>query len=401
MAVSGIPHAHERERPHELDPITTSMNSLRGENLSELKDVRERAASGRRQRCAGSSERTAEVDGYRQRTQEEEVSTQNGGQSTQKDGAASAGSISDLADSSDSHRTLRDQDGHIEALYHAMWAKNSHGEPCPGILVPDVVIYKHRVPAYWYFTGTDGKLKRKHRGSIANGKIFAEFTKGARSARDVVAYHISEGAGDTSKTAIEYLDTPRLRDFLSRSDGPTDGCLQRFVNPTGDRHSSMIQAAWSPQICLIERRVNRHRLDNARVPLQQRCCTYESEEHTDLSKIVPVRSCRYSRRALPPQPTLSQLPSQLTSQLPSQLPSQFPSRTPTRPPRAHPPPSSLGSEPAASLKRACSEPAACCSHAHTHTHAHTLTRARTRARTRAHDVCCCAVGAGARHAADR
>ena len=49
----------------------------------------------------------------------------------------------------------------------------------------------------------------------------------------------------------------------------------------------MIQAAWSPQICLLERRVNLHRLDSTRVPLQQRCCTYEGGEH--LSEITPVR----------------------------------------------------------------------------------------------------------------
>ena len=158
--------------------------------------------------------------------------------------------------SSSSH-TLRDQDGHIEALYHLLWAKNINGEPCPDVLVPDVVIYKYRIPAYWYFTGVDGQLKRKHKSSIINKKIFAEFTKG-KSAQDVVAYHISQNPG--GEMAIQYFDAKSLREFLFNSDKVNDGCLQKFVPPKGD-HNSMIQAAWSPQLCLLERRVNATRLD--------------------------------------------------------------------------------------------------------------------------------------------
>ena len=45
---------------------------------------------------------------------------------------------------SDTHHTLRDHDGFIETLYHLLWVKNINGEPCPNILVPDVVIYKYR-----------------------------------------------------------------------------------------------------------------------------------------------------------------------------------------------------------------------------------------------------------------
>ena len=67
-----------------------------------------------------------------------------------------------------------------------------------------------------------------------------------------------------------------------------DGCLQKFVPPKGD-HNSMIQAHWSPQFCLLERRVSLQRLDATRVPLQQRCCTCEHEGGEHLSRITPVR----------------------------------------------------------------------------------------------------------------
>ena len=75
---------------------------------------------------------------------------------------------------------------------------------------------RYRIPAYWYFTGVDGQLKRKHKGSIVNKKIFAEFTKGAKSAHEAVAYHITQNEDGT--TAIQYLDTQALREFLFNSD---------------------------------------------------------------------------------------------------------------------------------------------------------------------------------------
>ena len=193
-----------------------------------------------------------------------------------------------MASNSETH-TLRDHDGFVEALYHLLWVKNINGEPCPDILVPDVIIYKYRIPAYWYFTGADGQLKRKNKASIVNKKIFAEFTKGVKSAHEVVAYHISENEGGgpgAPATTIQYFDTQMLHDFLFHKDKLNDGCLQKFIKPKGD-HNSMIQAAWSPQICLLERRVNQQRLDATRVPLQHRCATYEGGEH--LSKITPVR----------------------------------------------------------------------------------------------------------------
>jgi len=49
----------------------------------------------------------------------------------------------------------------------------------------------------------------------------------------------------------------------------------------------MIQAAWSPQMCLLERRVNVCPLLSGRAPLQERTATYEGSEH--LSRITPVR----------------------------------------------------------------------------------------------------------------
>ena len=133
--------------------------------------------------------------------------------------------------------------------------------------------------------GVDGQLERKHKGNFVNQNIFAEFTKGAKSAHDAVAYYITQN--DDGTIAIQYLDTQGLREFLN-SNTVNNGCLQKFVPPRGN-HNSTIQAHWSPQLCLIERRVSLQRLDARRVPLQERCCTCEYEGGAHLSRATPVR----------------------------------------------------------------------------------------------------------------
>lgn len=161
------------------------------------------------------------------------------------------------------------------------------------MLIPDTVIYKYCIPAYWYFTGADGRLKRKNKASIVSKKIYAEFVRGAKHHDDIVACHISEGQRASSdadssaqETRIRYFDARSLHNFLFLEEKPDDGCLQKFVRPKG-LNNLMIQAAWSPQMCLLERRVNFYPMLSGRVPLQERCATYEGDEH--LSKLMPVR----------------------------------------------------------------------------------------------------------------
>ena len=89
-----------------------------------------------------------------------------------------------------------------------------------------------------------------------------------------------------TETVIRYFDKAGLKDFLFHQEKLNDGCLQKFVRPKG-LFNSMIQAAWSPQMCLLERRVNLVPLLSGRAPLQERTATYEGSEH--LSRITPVR----------------------------------------------------------------------------------------------------------------
>lgn len=181
-------------------------------------------------------------------------------------------------------------DGPIESLYHLLWRKNVHMESCPGVRLPDTVIYKYRQPAYWYFTSTqDGQLKKKARGNQGNNKIIEGFTKS--NSCDIVAYYISTHLTKTHEkkeekiTTIEYFDARGLHDFLHNRDKIDNGFLQAFIPPKGRNHS-IIRATWSPQVFMLERRVNNCNLNDRKFDMYERAATYEGAE--DQSQLAPV-----------------------------------------------------------------------------------------------------------------
>ncbi|KAJ1452832.1 hypothetical protein M885DRAFT_588904 [Pelagophyceae sp. CCMP2097] len=156
----------------------------------------------------------------------------------------------------------------------------------PTIYVPDTVVYKFGQPVHWYFTGVDGKLKKKNKSNLVNVRIEEALTKGPVC--DVVAYYISEEAAEDSETAthIEYLDRKGLHDFLYSRFKQNNGMLQKFIEPKGTSNA-VVRAIWSPKVCLLERRVNGKALHDARFGLYERAVTYEGPEH--FSAAAPLR----------------------------------------------------------------------------------------------------------------
>ena len=131
-------------------------------------------------------------------------------------------------------------DGVSDSLFHHLWMKDelSFG---PSLQVPDTIIYKFGQPVHWYFTGADGKVKRKHKQNLVSVRIEEAMTKKIVGS-DIVAYYISTngdgstdsaGAGDTE---IEYFDRDGLHDFLYNRWKENSGILQRFVEPKGTQN---------------------------------------------------------------------------------------------------------------------------------------------------------------------
>ena len=93
-------------------------------------------------------------------------------------------------------------DGVCEHLYEFVWCKDELSFR-PSINIPDTIVYKFGQPVSWYFTGVDGKVKKKFKTNIINGKIEEAFVK-ANVGSDIVAYYISWTSGTPKYQDGEY-----------------------------------------------------------------------------------------------------------------------------------------------------------------------------------------------------
>ena len=121
-------------------------------------------------------------------------------------------------------------------------------------------MYKYRQPAYWYFMSVDGSIKMKQQKNITNAKILEAFSKRkpGEDLSGIVAYYISPVESDrgvTGKTTIEFFDIPGLHTFLYKRNKTDTGIVQRFIESKGE-HNQVIRAVWTPNLCLMERRLN-------------------------------------------------------------------------------------------------------------------------------------------------
>ena len=176
-------------------------------------------------------------------------------------------------------------DGICDVLLHLLWTKDELGYG-PSIWVPDTVVYKFGQPTVWYFTGLDGKLKRKHKQNLVNVKIEEAFNKSATS--DIVACYISEDP--KHGTTMEYFDRGGLNEFLYSRWKENNGLLQRFIESKGTKNA-VVRAIWSPKVCLLERRANRKHLHDSRYGFYERAVTYEGPEH--FSDAAPLRGATF------------------------------------------------------------------------------------------------------------
>ena len=244
---------------------------------------------------------------------------------------------------------LLEGDGINASFFHLLWNKDNASaassstttaQPPPPLRIPDTVVFQYGQPLYWYFTskrgGKDGKtvtILRKRKQNVTIEKIEELYlkkaaTRGVLGDHDVVAYFIASadctsrfrrrqsgggcGEGDeghkddtaegnaysvgndddtdtnTTTCDIEYFDREGLKAFLAHGRKNQTGILQRFMQPTGGgTHNSLIQAIWTPNLCLMERRRTKQSLHDARFGLYERTVTFEGPDVHSTSK--PIR----------------------------------------------------------------------------------------------------------------
>lgn len=174
------------------------------------------------------------------------------------------------------------RDGISEELFKLLWAKDELNFS-PTINIPDTILYKYGQPVTWYFTSTDGRIKRKNKHNLVSAKIEQAFNKHILG-YDVIAYFISMPSEldmhrhQEIPTVIEYFDRTALNNFLYNHKKDVNGVLQRFIEPK-TTHNEVIRAIWSPKLCLLERAENKHALHDNRYGLYERTVVYEGPEY--------------------------------------------------------------------------------------------------------------------------
>lgn len=90
--------------------------------------------------------------------------------------------------------------------------------------------------------------------------------------------------------AVEDMNSKQLSHFLLRRSKEHNGILQRFVRSKSVRHS-VIRVMWTPRTFHAESRTNHHRLDDTRVPMEDRVSTFGGGPHlSDLLDLKVLRS---------------------------------------------------------------------------------------------------------------
>lgn len=183
-----------------------------------------------------------------------------------------------------------DVDGINENFFNLLWTKDELNFG-PSINIPDTIIFKYGQPVSWYFTTTQGKIKKKNRSNLLNARIEDSFTKNILG-YDVIASYVSfpvTESGECNQTSaytVEYFDRKEFQHFLYDRWESNNGILQKFVEPK-TTHNEVIRAIWSPKVILLERSVNIHQLHDHRYGLYERCVTYEGPEFYSTS--APLR----------------------------------------------------------------------------------------------------------------
>jgi hypothetical protein len=185
----------------------------------------------------------------------------------------------------DSTAHLLEGDGVVSNLFFFLWKfKSLASTPSTltDLCIPSTVVLEHNFPKAWYYNadGDAHDLERKLGRDVDTHLILRDFCDqgGAKSDGVVACYYSNVESGGVSSTRVEFFDVDGLHEFLLRRTRRPDGFLQKWV-PCSSKFNTVIQAIWSPHLCIVRKRQNRSAMRDKRESLFERCVTYEGATH--------------------------------------------------------------------------------------------------------------------------
>jgi hypothetical protein len=172
-------------------------------------------------------------------------------------------------------------DGLLVNFYNHMWKKNKDFQSCPGVRCPDTIVYDHNFPRGWYtYDQKNKELKKKQGKELDTSSIYSSFSRSSDAHVDIVAsylYSYEQESGEAI-TSVEFFTKDDLADFLNNRKTKKEGILQKFLVPKG-LNNSLIQAVWSPRVCIVQRKTNRYAINDKSYSAYERAVTYEGPSH--------------------------------------------------------------------------------------------------------------------------
>jgi hypothetical protein len=171
----------------------------------------------------------------------------------------------------------------------AMYGSIEDHRPFTAVRIPDTVVYHSQYPIIWFFFSKDGHVKRKNAANVRPDTIFQSFSarRGRKSSNEIIAQYLypRKDEDDNDVIAVEYLDELQLRHFLFNERQRDAGILQKF-SPPSSKNNSMLHVRWSSRVCLVERRENRHAIDDSRYTINERAVTFDGAEHLSELRVI-------------------------------------------------------------------------------------------------------------------
>ncbi|CDW91604.1 UNKNOWN [Stylonychia lemnae] len=176
----------------------------------------------------------------------------------------------------------------LEWLFYNLWTKVGPSPPKFSFSVPETVFYRHGRPESWYFTNKEGIILKKNKFNVNQKMIHQKFTKKISPQDQVVA--TSYNYQKDSPFLDLYMDHIPVNDFrtyifftLEEQEKPT--ALQKFVF-SKTSCNQMIRCHFSQAISIVERQTNNYKLNENKIPLEDRTATFEGPSYLSKSENI-------------------------------------------------------------------------------------------------------------------
>ena len=183
-------------------------------------------------------------------------------------------------------------------FFHLLWRKTHQGakanaDPVLGIHIPDTVVLHHSRVLAWYFTAKDGSIRKKSRRNLGTELLINHLKQKAKSISGCVAT-ISESDPTSDDGYTQRFATKAT--VASAVSDDSSGVLQLFIDPKEERSGAptnqIVVANWTPNVFFLERRINSSRLDNDKIPLEDRCTTADTSHLVRIAPLVSTRTTK-------------------------------------------------------------------------------------------------------------